>query len=187
MAPPQRRVYKSGMVALAVRPDSLWRHAPMLLLLGSGGLLLGALYFQYVMELPPCPLCLWQRYPHIAVVVLAAGALAAGPGARPWILGAIGLALLAGAAIAVFHAGVEQKWWEGLAMCEGAGGDAPISIEDITKGLNRRPPPRCDQIPWSLFGLSMAAWNAIFSLALAGIAFRAALIRNAAFARGAAR
>jgi len=187
MAPPQRRGYKPGMVALAVGSDSRWRSAPILLLLGSGGLLLGALFFQYAMDLPPCPLCLWQRYPHVAVVVLAAGALAAGPGARPWILGAIGLALLATAAIGVFHAGVEQKWWQGLAVCEGAGGDAPISITDITKGLDRRPPARCDQIPWSLFGLSMAAWNAILSLALAGIAFRTALVRRAAFARGPAR
>jgi len=167
------------MTALAIRPSPMWRLAPAVLLLGSGGLLLGALFFQYVMELPPCPLCLWQRYPHIAVVVLAAGALAVGPGGlRPWLLGAMGLALLATAAIAFFHAGVEQKWWAGLAMCEGAGSSGPIRIEDIQNSLNRRPPPRCDQIPWSFAGLSMAAWNGIVSLALAGFAFRAAFIRS---------
>jgi len=175
MAPPQWPGYKKhSMTALALRTDSLWRLAPAVLLLGSGGLLLGALFFQYVMELPPCPLCLWQRYPHIAVVVLAAGALAAGPGSlRPWLLAAMGVALLATAAIAFFHAGVEQKWWAGLAVCEGAGPGGPISVEDIMKGLSRRPPPRCDQIPWSLAGLSMAAWNGILSLALAAFAFRA--------------
>ena len=163
---------------LAIRPSPLWRHAPAVLLLGSGGLLLGALFFQYVMQLPPCPLCLWQRYPHIAVVALSATALALGPGGmRPWLLGLIGLALLATAAIAFFHAGVEQKWWAGLPMCDGAGDTGPIRIEDIEKGLNRRPPPRCDQIPWSLAGLSMAAWNGIISLLLAGFAFRAAFTR----------
>lgn len=169
------------MTALALRTDSLWRHAPALLLLGSGGLLIGALFFQYAMELPPCPLCLWQRYPHISVVVLAAGALAAGPGAvRPWLLAAMGIALLGTAAIAFFHAGVEQKWWEGLAMCEGAGPGGPISVDDIVKGLERRPPPRCDQIPWSFAGLSMAAWNGIISLGLGAFAFRAALAHRAA-------
>ena len=167
---------------LAARNDSLWRYAPHLLLLGSGGLLLGALFFQYVMDLPPCPLCHYQRWPHIAVVVLAAGALAIGPGAlRPWLLGLVGTALLATVAIAVFHAGVEQKWWAGLAVCEGSGDDTAIGVDDLTKALNRRPAPRCDQIPWSLFGLSMAAWNAIVSLALAAFAFRAA------FAQGRAR
>src|SRR5581483_11817566 len=110
MAPPQWRRYKVPMTTLAVRNDLLWRYAPLVLLLGSGGLLLGALFFQYVKGLPPCPLCHWQRWPHIAVVVLAAGALAIGPGAaRPWLLALIGLALLATAAIGIFHAGVEQK------------------------------------------------------------------------------
>ncbi len=162
------------MTTLAVRNDSLWRYAPLVLLLGSGGLLLGALFFQYVMEMPPCPLCHYQRWPHIAVVVLAAGTLAIGPGAaRPWLLGLIGVALLATMAVGIFHAGVEQKWWAGLAVCEG-GDDLAVGVDDLTKALNRRPAPRCDQIAWSLFGLSMAAWNAIISLALAAFAFRAA-------------
>ncbi len=167
------------MTTLAVRNDLLWRYAPLVLLLGSGGLLLGALFFQYVKGLPPCPLCHWQRWPHIAVVVLAAGALAIGPGAaRPWLLALIGLALLATAAIGIFHAGVEQKWWAGLSVCEGMGDDAPISADDLMRNLNRRPAPRCDEIAWSLFGLSMAAWNAIISLALAAFAFRAAAARS---------
>lgn len=176
------------MTALALRTESLWRYAPAVLLLGSGGLLLGALFFQYVMDMPPCPLCHWQRYPHIAVVVLAAGALAVGPGVpsaagaaygragalRPWLLALIGVALLATAGIGLFHAGVEQKWWQGLAVCEGAADAGPPSVDDLAQALNKRPPPRCDRIPWSLLGLSMAAWNALISLALAAFAFRAA-------------
>ena len=164
------------MTTLAARNPTLWRYAPLLLLLGSGGLLLGALFFQYVMKLAPCPLCLWQRWPHLAVVVLAAGALALGPGSlRPWLLGLIGVALLVTAAIGVFHVGVEQKWWAGLSICEGGADDSPLGADDLTKALNQRPAPRCDQIAWSLFGLSMAAYNVIFSLMFAAIAFRAAL------------
>ena len=164
---------------LALRDSSLWRHAPALLLLGSGGLVLGALFFQYVLGLPPCPLCHWQRWPHFAVVALAAGALAIGPGAlRPWLLGLIGLALLATAAIGAFHAGVEQKWWEGLAVCEGGGDGTEVGVGDLAGALERRPAPRCDQIAWQFLGLSMAAWNAFISLALAAFAFRAALRRN---------
>jgi disulfide bond formation protein DsbB len=58
-------------------------------------------------------------------------------------------------------------------VCEGAGDDTAIGIGDLTKNLDRRPAPRCDQIAWSLFGLSMAAWNAIISLGLAAFAFYA--------------
>jgi disulfide bond formation protein DsbB len=163
------------MTALALRDTSLWRHAPLLLLLGSGGLLLGALFFQYAMNLAPCPLCHYQRWPHIAVVTLAAGALAIGPGPlRPWLLGLIGLALLATAGIGVFHVGVEQKWWAGLTVCEGGADDAPLGVGDLTKALNQRPAPRCDQNAWSFLGLSMAGWNVVISLALAAFAFRAA-------------
>ena len=107
------------------------------------------------------------------------GTLAIGPGAaRPWLLALIGLALLATAGIGLFHAGVEQKWWAGFSVCEGLGDDAPLSPGDLTQGLNRRPAPRCDQIAWSLFGLSMAAWNVVISLALAALAFRAAVARG---------
>jgi disulfide bond formation protein DsbB len=177
MAPPQWRRYKVPMTTLAARTTpAAWRYAPLVLLLGSGGLLAGALFFQYAMGLPPCPLCHYQRWPHIAVVVLAAGALAIGPGTlRPWLLTLIGVALLATAAVGIFHVGVEQKWWAGLAVCEGGADDAPLGVDDLTKNLNRRPAPRCDQIAWSLFGLSMAAWNVLISLALAAFAFRAAL------------
>ncbi|MCW5770580.1 MAG: disulfide bond formation protein B [Rhodospirillaceae bacterium] len=160
------------MTALALRTESPWRYAPHLLLLGSGGLLLGALFFQFVIGLAPCPLCLWQRYPHVAVVVLAAGALMLRPGpGRRTLLVLIGVALLATAAIGVFHAGVEQKWWAGLSICEGGGTDLPVSADDLTRNLNLRPAPRCDQIVWSLFGLTMAGWNAIISTALAAFAF----------------
>ncbi len=164
----------------AVVPPSTTRFAPLVLLVGSGGLLLGALFFQYVIGLPPCPLCLWQRYPHVAVVVIAALTLAlAPPRARPYLLGLMGLALLATAGVGAFHFGVEQKWWQGLPSCEGVGTDSgPLTIGDLTKGLNLKPPARCDQIPWSLLGISMAGWNVIASLALACYAFGAALRRG---------
>ena len=83
-------------------------------------------------------------------------------------------------AVAVFHAGVEQKWWAGLAVCEGGGDDAAVGVDDITKALTQRPAPRCDQIAWSLVGLSMAAWNAVLSLALAAFALRAAFVNGRA-------
>lgn len=163
------------MTALALPSASPWRHAPLLLLLGSGGLLLGALFFQYVIDLAPCPLCLWQRYPHVAVVVLGAGAMAAGPGnLRRALLVLMGLALLATAGIGLFHAGVEQKWWQGLAICEGGGVEQPLSADDLTRNLTARPAARCDQIVWSLFGLTMAGWNAIVSAAMACFALVAA-------------
>src|SRR5260370_1401533 len=83
--------------------------------LGSGALLLGAYYFQYVEKLAPCDMCYWQRWPHMAAIAvgLAAGASFLQPRlALVFALLAI-TALLVTAGLGVFHAGVEQHWWAG--------------------------------------------------------------------------
>jgi disulfide bond formation protein DsbB len=156
--------------------------APLLLLLGSGGLVLGALFFQYILGIKPCPLCHWQRYPHLVAIGLALMALASGGGLRATLLALIGLALLATAGLGGYHVGVEQKWWAGLAACEGTVGDDLPDMKKLIEGNAPKPPPRCDEIAWSFLGLSMAGWNVIVSLALAALAAagaRAVLRRRA--------
>ncbi|PWR21521.1 disulfide bond formation protein B [Zavarzinia aquatilis] len=139
---------------------------------GSAALLGGALGFQYLGGLYPCELCMWQRWAHVAA--LAAGLLALifrGGLARAGFALAV-LALLAGAGIAVFHAGVEQQWWQGLTACGGA--TATGSAADLLQAVETAPIVRCGDIAWSLFGLSMAAWNALMSAGLAALALAAA-------------
>lgn len=141
---------------------------------GSAALLLGALAFQYVGGLAPCVLCIWQRWPHLAAVGL--GALALGLGGRLWpVLGA--LAVLTAAGIAGFHVGVEQGWWAGLASCSG-GSLAGISTADLLNPeIVVAAPVRCDEVAWSLAGLSMAGWNLVISVGLAAVWLAAALRR----------
>lgn len=149
------------------------RTTAALLLVASAAILAGAFAFQYLGGLAPCILCWWQRYAHMAAIVLAALALAAaarGSTMLGWLLvAATGIALLAGAGIAAFHAGVEQHWWAGTAECGsqvgGAGG-----IEELRARLLAQPIVRCDEIAWSLFGISMAGYNFLLSLALAAFA-----------------
>jgi disulfide bond formation protein DsbB len=140
---------------------------------GSALLLAGALAFQYFGGLLPCALCLWQRWPHLAAVVLGALALAQ-PGNRAWpMLGA--LAALSTAAIGGYHVGVEQQWWAGLASCS-TDTLAGTSVDDLLsfeQGIAET--VRCDAVPWQFLGLSMAGWNAALSLALTGLWLRATL------------
>lgn len=144
---------------------TLARMTPLWLAVASAALLTGAFAFQYLGGLAPCVLCLWQRWPHAAVVVLAGAALLVGPpGARAALTALAGVALLAGAGIAGFHVGVEQHWWSGTAAC--GGGPQPETLEALRAQLMAQPVVRCDAVPWSLFGLSMAAYNLIASLAL---------------------
>jgi disulfide bond formation protein DsbB len=132
--------------------------------LTSIALLAGALYFQYVVGLPPCDLCHWQRYPHIASIVLGLAAVASLAAPRPayvFALAAIA-ALFVTAGIGVFHVGVEQHWWTGPQACSGQI-PSGLSPAELKKYLFSAKMVRCDQAAWSLWGISMAGWNAILS------------------------
>ena len=140
---------------------------------GSAGLMLAALAFQYIGGMAPCQMCFWQRYPHVAALGLAAVAMFVPGGARLFAgLGA--LALLTTSGIGFFHAGVEQGWWEGVTACAGGGDVTALSTEDLLSSILDAPLVRCDEIPWSLFGISMAGWNALISLAISGVWVQAA-------------
>lgn len=141
------------------------RRLALALAAGSSALLLGAFYFQYVEGMAPCPLCLDQRYAHGAVIALALGATVPGRFAR-WLLGAALGALVIGAGIAGFHVGVEQHWWAGLESCLGQDTEG-LDLDALKTQLLATAPVRCDEIPWSLAGVSMAGWNGLLSLGLA--------------------
>ena len=133
------------------------RHrAHWLALLLPLALLGGAMGSQYFGGLHPCEMCYWQRWPHAAAIIFAILGFADKGRAGLWLLLAA-LAIATSGAIGIFHAGVEQKWWEGLTRCTSGGG---LSLEEILA----TPLVRCDQIQWQFLGLSMAAWNGLLSL-----------------------
>ena len=146
------------------------RTSALFLLLASVGSLLAAFFFQYVIGLQPCILCIWQRWPYAIVIVLAALTLATVRSARlkAALLALCGVALLIGGGIAVFHVGVEQHWWTGTPGC-GVPATAN-SLEEMRAQIMAAPVVRCDQVAWSLFGISMAGYNILISLALAAVA-----------------
>jgi disulfide bond formation protein DsbB len=144
-----------------VRRDGL-RTARLIALLLPAALLAGA-WGSQLFGLVPCEMCHWQRWPHYAAVVVAA--LSFAPLPRPvqmlFVLFAGVLIALSGA-IGVFHAGVEYHWWQGITACT-----APVGHGDAMELLNqalRRPLIRCDVPQWSLFGISLAGFNAILSI-----------------------
>lgn len=143
----------------------------LLATLGSASLLGVAFAFQYIGGLAPCQLCLYQRWPHAAAILIGLVALATGWRGLAW-LGA--LAALATAAIGVFHVGVEQLWWEGLATCTAGSIDGISASDLLDPSKDVAAVVRCDEIAWSLFGISMAGWNVILSLVLAGFWVKAA-------------
>jgi len=149
------------------------RNLALLAALGSAAMLLGAFGFQYIGDMAPCKLCIWQRWPH--GLAFAVGLLVFFvPNRWFYMLGA--LIVLFGAGVAFYHTGIEQHWWQGPTTCtsQAVGG---LSAEDLMSQIMNAPLVRCDEIPWSMFGLSMAAWNGVISLGFVGLwlaAFRKA-------------
>ena len=130
----------------------------VLALLIPAALLGGAWIAQLGFGLPPCEMCHWQRWPHYAALVLALAAFVAPAKLyRPLIILAALLIAISGL-IGAFHAGVEYGWWEGVTSCATRGN---ISFEDMLDNIAM---VRCDVAPWTLWGVSLAGFNAIFSL-----------------------
>ena len=136
----------------------------------SAALLLGAWGFQYIGEMAPCKLCYWQRYPHAVAVVIGILALLM-PGRWLPLLG--GIAALTTSGIGIYHTGVERGWWEGPTTCT-SGPIGGLTPDQLMDQIMSAPLTRCDEVPWELFTLSMASWNALISLGLAVIWFAAA-------------
>jgi disulfide bond formation protein DsbB len=130
----------------------------------SAVLILGALGFQYIGGYPPCEMCMWQRYPHFgAIVVGLGGGLLLTMGALPQSLAkpvAILTLLLVAATglIGVYHAGVEWHWWAGPSACTGPAFQLSGKLDLNAHVVS------CEHAAWRLFGISMAGYNAIFSL-----------------------
>jgi disulfide bond formation protein DsbB len=148
----------------------------LLLLLGAIAPLVVAFASQYLGGLQPCELCIWQRWGYGAAIALAVLALIL-PRARRRA-GALltSLALLGVAGLALFHVGVEQHWWQGLASCSG-NLNFNQSLADLEKQVMETPVIPCDRPAWTMFGISMAGYDFAYALAL-GLFGLAAAIRS---------
>jgi disulfide bond formation protein DsbB len=122
-------------------------------------LMAGALGSQFIGGLFPCEYCHWQRWPHYAAIGLALLAFVAPMGIRKPLVWLAALAILCSGAIGVFHAGVEYQWWNGITPCSKPPGGTGNVMADIMAA----PLVSCNQAQWTLFGISLAGFNAIIS------------------------
>jgi len=147
------------------------RYSPLALILASAGALGFAYSAQLVDGLEPCVLCLYQRVPFAVVLVLGLiGQFK--PSTLNWVLPLAGAVFLVGCGIAFYHVGVEQQWWQ-----SSCGGDLAgnMSTSDLMAQLQNKPPKACDELEWTLFGISMATYNVAYSLGLAVFCLAGAL------------
>lgn len=157
-----------------------------ILLIGSAGTVGTALLFEHLGGYIPCALCLQQRTPYYVSIGLALAALVAAKSRAPAVLTrlllvAIGAMMLYGLYLAVYHAGVEWRFWAGPADCALSGG-ADLG-GDLLSTIDAIRPPACDQAAGRFLGLSFAGWNVLASALFAFVALRTGLGPSDRFAR----
>ncbi len=144
----------------------------------------GALGFQYIGGYIPCKLCLEERIPYYAgVPVMLLAALACQMSWPSWLTRGLlaigGLLMTYSLALAVYHSGVEWSWWQGPVDCTAASTGPQTSASDLLATIDKITPPACNEAAGRFLGLSFAGWNAVASLILAAIAWRAVFAKKA--------
>jgi len=150
--------------------------------LGMAATVGGALAFEHLGGYIPCALCLTQRLPYywgipIGLLAIATAALRLPVRLTRLLLLVIGLLMLVGAGLGVYHSGVEWHFWEGPATCATTASGVSSNVGDLLGDLNSKHGPSCTDAALRVLGLSFAGWNVIASLILAGIALRGAARR----------
>lgn len=137
-----------------------------LILLACAGALGYALFAQYYQGYHPCELCIWQRYGFGVAIMFALLALFV----KPRVFASFAaLALMATGAIAAYHFGIEQDWWDGFQTCSGEA--VAGSLDAMLAEIQGAPVVRCDDVGWKFLGVSMAGWNVLYSGGLGLAAF----------------
>ena len=135
------------------------RYFPFFGIVYSGGLLLSAYYFQYFGGLNPCQMCIWQRWPHFAVIFFSLLIILKKKYAITLLIFAA-LSALTTSIIGIWHSGVELEFFYLPEGCSSSGLGSINTVQDLIN----KPMISCNIIAWSFLGLSMTNWNTILSL-----------------------
>src|SRR6516225_3904145 len=147
------------------------RRFPVFVLVTSVMVLGSAVISQYWGGLAPCELCLLQRWPWAAAIIISLIAIPVGSRAPlPWLALLLAAVFAVGSALAFYHVGVEKHWFAGPNACTGAA-TAADTVEALKARILGQMPVRCDEPAWSLWGISLAGWNLLASLVMGSLSF----------------
>jgi len=142
---------------------------------------LAALAIVYTAEfgfgLEPCALCVLQRIPYGLALVIGVAAVRRNSVWRVRFYYLLSLVFLLSAGLAFYHTGVEQHWWASAASCGGSL-SAEMTSENLLAALQVQQPKACDNIDWTIFGLSITVYNTMLSLLASGVMGLAAKTLN---------
>lgn len=174
--PPGRREVCMIEASVAQRQQFI---LAVLVTLGMTATVGGALGFEHIGGYIPCALCLLQRDPYyygipLGILAILTSVLKLPVWTTRTLLVLVGISMLVGAGIGVYHAGAEWHFWDGPSTCATTAQGISSDVGDLLGDLDAKHAPSCTEAALRVFGLSFAGWNVIASLVLAAIALRGA-------------
>jgi disulfide bond formation protein DsbB len=140
------------------------------ILIFSIAALLFAYFVEHVLKHAPCNLCLIERIPYAATIVLVLLVIFFVKYEKI-ILITIGLLFVFGASISFYHFGIEQGFFNESLVCDLDKNSKAVSAQDLLKELEDKT-VSCKDITFRIFGLSLATFNTIISFAISAIILR---------------
>jgi disulfide bond formation protein DsbB len=133
-----------------------------------------AYFIQYVLGHKPCNLCIIERIPYIAAIILISLVFILNR-YQKIISSLILIFFIFGAVVSFYHFGIEQGFFSESLICELTNNN-PLNKEELLNQLKKAEIVSCKDVTFRFLGLSLATINTIISLALSGIMFR--VIKN---------
>ena len=136
--------------------------------------LLIAYFIQYVLDHKPCNLCIIERIPYFAAVILISLVFILNKYEKI-ILSIVLLFFIFGAVVSFYHFGIEQGFFNESLICK-LSNNEPFNKEELLNQLKKAEIVSCKDVTFRLLGLSLATINTIISLILSGIMIK--IIKN---------
>ena len=134
-----------------------------------------AYFVQYILGHEPCNLCLVERIPYLASLILISIVFIINKFEKV-IASIVLLFFIFGSVVSFYHVGIEQGFFSESFVCDSGSSNGDMSKEDLLKQLQNKPQISCEEVTFRFFGLSLATINTVISIMLSGIMFR--VIKN---------
>ncbi|MDC2986741.1 disulfide bond formation protein B [Candidatus Pelagibacter bacterium] len=133
-----------------------------------------AYFIQYVLGHKPCNLCIIQRIPYIAAIILISLVFIMNK-YQKIISSLILIFFIFGAVVSFYHFGIEQGFFSESLVCD-LGNSRPLNKEELLNQLKKTEIVSCKDVTFRILGLSLATINTVISLILSGIIIK--VIKN---------
>ena len=133
-----------------------------------------AYFIQYVLGHKPCNLCIIERIPYIAAIILISLIFIINK-YKKVISSIILVFFVFGAVVSFYHFGIEQGFFSESLICE-LSNNSPLNKEELLDQLKKAEIVSCKEVTFRFLGLSLATINTIISVIISGIIFK--IIKN---------